>query len=154
VSNWNSRVLDTRSLGSWLCLLTFPESRIFSRIKLPRIKLLNPGFEFILGSSWDRSRTVLKSTREDVIPESGYWKRCETSGKVNCYWQFPRNRISSRKQFPRRVVHSVVWDNYRKRRDSRELITRKDVRSRELTITFNFSRGLASLPVNSLEKLL
>jgi hypothetical protein len=50
-SNWNSRVLDTRSLWSWLDLLTFPEvSHLFPRINsrgIPR--------ELILGKRCERS---------------------------------------------------------------------------------------------------
>ena len=49
-SNWHSRVLDARHLGSWLKLLTFPESRIFSRNQFPR---------HFLYESWEFARELI-----------------------------------------------------------------------------------------------
>jgi hypothetical protein len=62
-SNWHSLVLDARHLGSWLELLTFPESRIFSRIQLPTIVVKSLGTS-IAGDEWESGELI---TRRDAV---------------------------------------------------------------------------------------
>jgi hypothetical protein len=107
-SNWNSRVLDARCLGSWWSLLSFPESRIFSRKSIPEtfsLRALEFARELTTGISreWVReypSRVKLR----DQLPRPASFpvtllprcftknvsgivlgKRCESSGIDNFY---------------------------------------------------------------------
>jgi hypothetical protein len=62
-SYWQCRVLDARRLGSWLKLLTFPVSRIFSRNQLPRI-VVKRLCTSIAGNEWESGELI---TRRDAV---------------------------------------------------------------------------------------